>query len=30
MKAMREATKKASLKLGLGENTKGFDKDLER
>ena len=27
---MREATKKASLKLGLGENTKGVDKDLER
>lgn len=30
MNTMREATKKASLKLGLGENTKGVDKDLER
>ena len=27
---MREATKKASLKLGLGENTKGINKGFER
>ena len=27
---MQEAVKKASLKLELGENTKGVDKDLER